>query len=36
MIVDMQSKRKGIALTDRLIDFLVNEKAIQYDLALKG
>lgn len=36
MIVDMQSKRKGIALTDRLIDFLVNEKAIQYDLALKN
>ena len=36
MIVDMQSKRKGIALSDRLIDFLVNEKAIQYDLVLKN
>ena len=36
MIVDMQSKRKGIMLTDRLIDFLVKEKSLQYDLVLKN
>ena len=36
MLVDMQSKRKGIRLTDGLIDFLMHEYRIQYEIVLKS